>query len=589
MLNVEKLQTRPNTEQLNILLVDNDEDDYILTRDLLAEIETLDIELEWLSAYDEALEAMQQHQYDVCLVDYRLGARNGIELIREAQMRNCQAPLILMTGHGSHDVDMAAMQAGAADYLVKGQVDAALLERSIRYAIERKRWEIATRRAHDELEKWVEERTSELSKANDMLREEIAERQRLEKQVQESLKRRARQVQTSTEVAQEIAATPNLDVLFGEVVNLVQKRFGYYHAHVYTVEDGDLVMQEGTGEAGRKIKESEHKIPLDAKKSLVARAARTGGPVLVANVLEDHSWLPNPLLPETKSELAVPIKLVDQVLGVLDVQSDEVGTLDEEDQIMLMGLCGQIAVAINNRRLEAKRQEAEEAQRKLVEELNAFAHTVGHNLRDTLALIIGYADLLKEQARLPEELQEFLNAIARNGRKMNTVIEELELLAGIRKAKVEMKPLNMGRIIAEVTQRLAYLIEEYQAQITVSEYWPVALGHTPWVEEVWANYISNALKYGGRPPRVQLGATERSDGMIRFWVRDNGPGLTAEERAHLFTEFTRLSQMRAGGYGLGLSIVRRIVTRFGGDIGCESEPGEGSVFYFTLPSARHRE
>jgi two-component system, sensor histidine kinase and response regulator len=271
-------------------------------------------------------------------------------------------------------------------------------------------------------------------------------------------------------------------------------------------------------------------------------------------------------------------------LGVLDVQNNTVGTLDEEDQIMLMGLCGQIAVAINNHRLDAKRREAEEAQQKLVEELDAFAHTVGHNLRDTLALIIGYADLLKEQARLPEELQEFLNAIARNGRKMNTVIEELELLAGIRTAKIELKPLNMARIIAEVAQRLAYLIEEYGAEITVSEYWPVAMGHTPWVEEVWANYISNALKYGGRPPKIQLGATERSDGMIRFWVRDNGPGLTPEERAHLFTEFTRLTQSRAGGYGLGLSIVRRIITKFGGEIGCESEAGEGSVFYFTLPS-----
>ena len=578
------VDTYLNKDELNILLVDNDEDDYVLTRDLLAGVEGLTIKLDWVPTYDDALRKLPLNQHDVCLVDYRLGARTGIDLIGEAIQRSCRSPLILLTGQGNHEIDMQAMQAGASDYLVKGQVDAALLERSIRYAIERKRMEIATRRAHDELEKWVGERTAELSEANELLKEEIAERRRLEQQVQESLKRRASQVQTSTEVAQEIAATPNLDVLFREVVNLVQERFGYYHAHVYTLEDSDLVMQEGTGEAGRKIKESGHKIPLTAKKSLVAGTSRSGKPVLVADVSQDPSWLPNPLLPETKSELAVPIMLGDQVLGVLDVQNNTVGALDEEDQIMLMGLCGQIAVAINNHRLDAKRREAEEAQQKLVEELDAFAHTVGHNLRDTLALIIGYADLLKEQARLPEELQEFLNAIARNGRKMSTVIEELELLAGIRTAKIELKPLNMARIIAEVTQRLAYLIEEYQAEITVSEYWPVAMGHTPWVEEVWANYISNALKYGGRPPKIQLGATERSDGMIRFWVRDNGPGLTSEERAHLFTEFTRLTQSRAGGYGLGLSIVRRIITKFGGEIGCESEVGEGSVFYFTLPS-----
>lgn len=577
-------------DQLSILLIDNDEDDYILTRRLLAEIEGLNFNLDWAATYDAALEAIALNQHDVCLVDYRLGECNGIELVREAINQDCRAPMIVITGQGSHKVDLEAMQAGAADYLVKGQVDAVVLERSIRYAIEHKRMEASLRRVHDELENWVSERTAELSQANDKLKEEISERRRLEKQIQDSLKRRASQVQTVIEVAQEVALTPSLDVLFRQVVNLVQERFGYYHAHVYTVENGDLVMQEGTGEAGRKMKEAGHKIPLAAGKSLVARAARTGKAILVPNVAQERSWLPNPLLPETKSELATPIKLHDQILGVLDVQNNAVGSLDEEDLIVLLGLCGQIAVAINNRRLEDNRKEAEEAQKKLVEELDAFAYTVGHNLRDTLALIIGYTDLLKEHARLSEEFQEYLNAVARNGRKMSTIIEELELLAGIRKAQIELKPLNMARIIAEVRQRLAYLIEEYQAEITVSEYWPVALGHTPWIEEVWANYLSNALKYGGRPPRIQLGATERSDGMIRFWVRDNGPGLSQEEQANLFTEFTRLSQTRAGGYGLGLSIVRRIVNKFGGEIGAESDgvPGQGSVFYFTLPSASKR-
>ncbi len=111
----------------------------------------------------------------------------------------------------------------------------------------------------------------------------------------------------------------------------------------------------------------------------------------------------------------------------------------------------------------------------------------------------------------------------------------------------------------------------------------MALGYGPWVEEVWANYLSNAIQYGGRPPRVELGATEQADGMVRFWVRDNGPGLTPEEQARLFTPFTRLDQVRAKGHGLGLSIVRRIVEKLGGQVGVESEVGRGSVFTFTLP------
>jgi signal transduction histidine kinase len=420
---------------------------------------------------------------------------------------------------------------------------------------------------------------------NASLQEKLIELEQLKQQVQESLEHRTRQVKTSTEIAQKIAATPDLDDLFRRVVNLVQEQFGYYHVHVYTLEDGNLIMQEGTGDPGRKLKEFGHKIALDAKRSLVAQAARSGEPVLTGDVAQERGWLPNPLLPETKAEIAVPIKLDNEILGVLDVQNDTIGSLSREDQILLMGLCGQIAVAINNRRLEAKRKQAEEAQKNLIEELDAFAYTVGHNLRDPLALIIGYADLLKEHARLPEELQDYLNAIARNGRKMSNTIDELQLLAGVQKAKVELKPLNMARIVAEVQQRLVYLIEEHQAKIIVSGYWPEALGHTPWVEEVWANYLGNAIKYGGRPPCVQVGATAQSDGMIRFWVRDNGPGLTPEEQAQLFTGLTPLSQTRVKGYALGLSIVRRIITKLGGQRVLESDVGQGSTFTFTLPGA----
>jgi signal transduction histidine kinase len=112
-----------------------------------------------------------------------------------------------------------------------------------------------------------------------------------------------------------------------------------------------------------------------------------------------------------------------------------------------------------------------------------------------------------------------------------------------------------------------------------------ALGYAGWVEEVWVNYISNAIKYGNKPPRVELGATPQPDGMIRFWVRDNGPGLSPEQQAKLFTPFTQLSPIRATGYGLGLSIVARIMDKLGGQVGVESEgiAGRGSLFYLLRP------
>ncbi len=127
-------------ETVRVLLVDDDEDDFVTTRDLLAEIKSGGrFDLEWIAAYEDALARMKQCVHDVCLLDYRLGPRTGLELMREAQEGGCSLPIILLTGQGDREVDVEAMKAGAMDYLVKGEVEPNLLERSIRYAIERKR------------------------------------------------------------------------------------------------------------------------------------------------------------------------------------------------------------------------------------------------------------------------------------------------------------------------------------------------------------------------------------------------------------------------------------------------------------------
>jgi signal transduction histidine kinase len=227
--------------------------------------------------------------------------------------------------------------------------------------------------------------------------------------------------------------------------------------------------------------------------------------------------------------------------------------------------------------------QSELAQKELIRELDAFAHTVSHNLRAPLTAVIGYAHMLKDDANLPAESQAYMNLLLRNSRKMNNIIDELLLLAGVRQAEVESKPINMAQVVGEVQQRLAFQIKQHQANLIVPDEWPVALGHAPWVEEVWANYLSNAITYGGRPPCIQLGATKQPNGMVRFWVRDNGPGLTPEQQSQLFTEFTRLNQVKVKGYGLGLSIVQRIVIKLGGEVSVESQVGQGSKFAFTLP------
>lgn len=231
-------------------------------------------------------------------------------------------------------------------------------------------------------------------------------------------------------------------------------------------------------------------------------------------------------------------------------------------------------------------QEIVERQR-LIAELDAFAHTVAHDLQNPLSVIIAYTEVLQASWATAEDHEEAMRAIAQNGQRMVKIIKELLLLAKMRKTDVEVAPLDMTAIVAEAQQRLVTMIEERDAEIIKPDGWPVALGHAAWVEEIWANYLSNAIKYGGQPPRVHLGAAVQSDGMVRFWVQDNGPGLTPEEQAKLFVPFTQLNRVDAEGSGLGLSIVQRIVEKLGGQVGLESDgvAGQGSIFSFTLPSA----
>jgi PAS domain S-box-containing protein len=240
-----------------------------------------------------------------------------------------------------------------------------------------------------------------------------------------------------------------------------------------------------------------------------------------------------------------------------------------------------------------ERKQIEQDRERLIADLNAYAHSVAHDLKNPVGVIIGFADVLERDLNTcsPREIAEMVQAISRSGQKLNRIIDELLLFAQVQNAAVETGPLNMAAVVAETLFRLSPLQTDYHAEISVPTSWPVASGYAQWVEEVWVNYIGNALKYGGQPPQVQIGSDLQPDGFVRFWVRDNGDGIPPETCAQLFAPFARFAPTRAAGHGLGLSIVQRIVEKLGGQVGVESagKPGQGSLFYFTLPTADTRQ
>ncbi len=345
---------------------------------------------------------------------------------------------------------------------------------------------------------------------------------------------------------------------------------------------------------------------------------------------------------EMRSVLFVPIQVEAVVIGAIGTESRLVDAFAPSDQQLLEVVAGQIAIAIQNahlfsrvrqdemqlaaaerpqhanggqagalRNLEPKEPSTAAGQtqpapqaasaedpeeliaelRARIEELDAFNHTVAHDLKNPLSILLGFADVLAHDYASSEDelLVQGIRVILENARRMESIISELLLLAEVRTVEqIPLEPLDMSAVVDETRRRLSAFITEHHAQVEVPESWPKALGHQPWVEEIWVNYLTNAIKYGGPSPQVMLGGETSDEGMVRFWVRDFGEGISPADQQRLFIPFTKLQQVNTKGHGLGLSIVQRITKRLGGTVGVESELGEGSLFWFTLPAVNDR-
>ncbi len=277
-----------------------------------------------------------------------------------------------------------------------------------------------------------------------------------------------------------------------------------------------------------------------------------------------------------KGTIVAPLWTEEELIGILEFINPQINDLETAQTV-----ANATAVAIVNARFITELQEQNKS-------LDAFAHSVAHDLQNPLARIVGFAELLqfKYDDLNEEERQYVLNALSANANRMSRITQGLLLLAIVRKTDVEVEPLSMQKIVFNAMENLSNMVGELSAEFSLPDEWPEAVGYAPWIEEVWVNYLSNGLKYGGEPPHLKLGGTIEANGMARFWVRDNGRGFTPDEREQLFAPFTKLRKANGNGnsYGLGLSIVRQIVEKLGGTVNAECVEDEGSTFSFTLPS-----
>ncbi len=215
-------------------------------------------------------------------------------------------------------------------------------------------------------------------------------------------------------------------------------------------------------------------------------------------------------------------------------------------------------------------------------DLEAYARIVARDLKKPLVRLSGLIKILtRDLERLdnPEPVK-FVHEIEQSRRDMVATIDDLLLLSEVRSESGSMDELDMRQIVNKVLERLDYLVKKYNGHLKVQEQWPTAWGYAPWIEKVWENFINNGLKNGGRPPRLEIGATADGNGFIRFWVKDNAPGLSAAKRKQVFAA---LSSIENAQEGLGMSIVQRIAEHYGGIADVETLGAVGNIFYFSLP------
>lgn len=297
-------------------------------------------------------------------------------------------------------------------------------------------------------------------------------------------------------------------------------------------------------------------------------------------------------LPHLASKIIVPLNSENEIIGTINFGSNDNYTHDDMRIAYLLAL--QLASAIRNAsrmRLLSQAQEQLELYAHELEnqnqELDAYSHTIAHDLKSPLSVIPVKAGLVKMYAKsLPSKAVDHLDDITERTKHMAEMIDQLLLLSKIRDAEEVLHPVAINPVVDRAVSRFSE-IELKKVGLKVQANMPSVIGHAQWLEEVFANLVSNAIKYRG-DDNAHLCITiyaKTADDKVTFYTQDNGVGIHPEDHERLFQKFTRLHSVNAEGLGLGLSIINRIIYKLGGELGVDSEWGIGSIFWFSLPLA----
>jgi len=424
------------------------------------------------------------------------------------------------------------------------------------------------------------------------VQEDITER----KLSEEALKRRNDYLAASSEIGRLVTSTLDLNTIFTRTVNLISDRFGFYYAAIYIIEETgfNVILREATGEAGEKMKAQRHAVVVGSS-SVIGKVAESIEPIVVNDTQFEPLYVPNPYLLDTRSEVAIPLRIGLRIVGVIDIQSIQTHAFSQDDLSVLQSLADQVAVAIDNARSYELSQQLIQELREIDLLKSQFLANMSHELRTPLNSIIGFSRVILKGIDGPvsDMQQQDLTAIYNSGQHLLGLINDILDLARIEAGKMELnfEEVRLAEMATSVMSTAKGLVKEKPIQLLqrIPEDMPAVRGDTMRVRQIFINLISNASKFTDEgsitiETAVQKGPTGKLEALIN--VVDTGPGISLEDQKKLFQAFSQVdgsATRKTGGTGLGLSICANLIQLHGGRIGVNSEVGKGSTFWFTLP------
>jgi PAS domain S-box-containing protein len=569
--------TKPKYE---ILLIDDDEDDYLLIREMFAKIDRGRYNLQWASTDQVAVQLLAAKTWDAVLVDYDLGAANGIQIIRGAVARDRKTPFIVVTGRGSYEKDVEAMEAGAADYLSKIDLSAPLLERTIRYGIERKRIE-------NELDQRVEERTEELQTTIEELQVAEDELRIQLDQLNDNLsggEHRTAHFQSLFEFAPSGYLVTDTTGKILEMNHLAERLLNGTKTRLIGKPLGVFIVQEDRFEFRRRINQLSHSKHNDEWLSRVQPSDRQpfDGQFIVSPIRDTSGiiialrWLINDVSQKT------------QAIRNLESSKEELESRVAIRNAELKEANERLQNEIRERKKANEKLQAYSLQLERVnQDLQNFVFIASHDLSEPLRKIQQFGENLQavNGSALDENGQDWLKRMLNAAIRMQTMLNDLLIYARITTHTKPFTRVDLHLEAQTVISDLEGLCVRTRGKIVLDDL-PTIEADPLQIRHLLQNLIQNAIKFHRPdvPPVVKISAVSPSPDEVQVLIQDNGIGLDEENFETVFQPFRRLhGRSEYEGNGMGLAICQRIVERHSGTITVESSLGSGSTFFITLP------